>query len=96
MRDGALYHSVLAAIAAGNTGRGGIASHVGRKSNELSHPLTVLEDAGLIVRENDAFDLYQSRLSVTAIKARHDEGELVPGLKLSQTTEIKTSKLKKD
>jgi hypothetical protein len=55
LRDTALYHSVLAAIAAGNTGRGGIASHVGRKSNELSHPLTVLEDAGLIVRENDAF-----------------------------------------
>ncbi|MGH3273005.1 MAG: AAA family ATPase [Streptosporangiaceae bacterium] len=55
LRDTALYHSVLAAIAAGNTGRGGIAGHVGRKSNELSHPLTVLEDAGLIVRENDAF-----------------------------------------
>jgi len=53
--DTALYHSVLAAIAAGNTRRGGIASHVGRKSNDLSHPLTVLQDAGLIVRENDAF-----------------------------------------
>ena len=55
LRDTALYHSVLAAIAAGNTGRGAIAGHVGRKSNELSHPLTVLEDAGLIVREDDAF-----------------------------------------
>ncbi|WP_377270192.1 ATP-binding protein [Peterkaempfera sp. SMS 1(5)a] len=55
LRDGALYHSVLAAIAEGNTGRGGIAGHVGRKSNELAHPLTVLEDAGLVVREQDAF-----------------------------------------
>jgi len=55
LRDTALYHSVLAAIAAGNTGRGAIAGHVGRKSNELSHPLTVLEDAGLIAREDDAF-----------------------------------------
>jgi hypothetical protein len=55
LRDTALYHSVLAAIAAGNTGRGAIAGHVGRKNNELSHPLTVLEDAGLIVREDDAF-----------------------------------------
>jgi len=55
LRDTALYHSVLAAIAAGNSGRGAIASHVGRKNNELSHPLTVLEDAGLIVRESDAF-----------------------------------------
>ena len=55
LRDGALYNSVLAAIAAGNAGRGGIASYVGRKTNELHHPLTVLEDAGLIVREADAF-----------------------------------------
>jgi len=55
LRDPALYHSVLAAIAEGNTGRGGIASHVGRKTNELAHALTVLEDAGLIRREHDAF-----------------------------------------
>ncbi|WP_283138196.1 AAA family ATPase [Rhizohabitans arisaemae] len=55
LRDGAIYHSVLSAIAEGNSGRGGIAGHVGRKSNELSHPLTVLEGAGLIARETDAF-----------------------------------------
>ena len=55
LRDGALYHSVLSAIAEGNTGRGGIAGHVGRKSNELAHPLTILEDAGLVMREQDAF-----------------------------------------
>lgn len=55
LRDGALYHSVLSAIAEGNSGRGGIAGYVGRRSNELSHPLTVLEDAGLIARETDAF-----------------------------------------
>lgn len=55
LRDAALYHSVLNAIASGNTGRGGIAGHIGRKANELAHPLTVLEDAGLISREVDAF-----------------------------------------
>lgn len=55
LRDGALYHSVLAAIAEGNTGRGGIAGHVGRKSNELARPLTVLEDSELVLREQDAF-----------------------------------------
>jgi uncharacterized protein len=55
LRDTALYNSVLAAIAVGNARRGAIAAHVGRNSNELSHPLTVLEDAGLILRENDAF-----------------------------------------
>ena len=35
LRDTALYHSVLAAIAVGNTRRGAIAAHVGRNSNEL-------------------------------------------------------------
>jgi uncharacterized protein len=55
LRDGALYHSVLAAIAAGNAGRGGIASYLGRKAGDLAHPLTVLEDCGLITREPDVF-----------------------------------------
>lgn len=55
LRDTSLYHSVLAAIAAGNTGRGGIASYLGRRSGDLAHPLTVLEDCGLVIREPDAF-----------------------------------------
>jgi AAA+ ATPase superfamily predicted ATPase len=55
IREPALYNSVLAAIAAGNATRGGIASFVGRKSSDLVHPLTVLEDSGLIRREADAF-----------------------------------------
>ncbi|WP_198154178.1 ATP-binding protein [Catenuloplanes japonicus] len=55
MQNTSLYHSVLAAIAGGNTQRGGIASYLGRKSGDLAHPLTVLEDSGLILREPDAF-----------------------------------------
>lgn len=55
LRDGALYHSVLAAIAHGNAHRGGIASYLERKSGDLAHPLTVLEDCGLVTREPDAF-----------------------------------------
>jgi AAA+ ATPase superfamily predicted ATPase len=55
LRDTALYHSVLAAIAGGNANRGGIASYLGRKSSDLAHPLTVLEDCGLITREPDVF-----------------------------------------
>ena len=51
LHDVGLYHSVLAAIAAGNSQRGGIASYLGRKSGDLAHPLTVLEDCGLITRE---------------------------------------------
>jgi AAA+ ATPase superfamily predicted ATPase len=55
LRDTALYHSVLAAIASGNATRGGIASFMGRKSGDLAHPLTILEDCGLVSREPDVF-----------------------------------------
>lgn len=55
LEDTGLYHSVLAAIAAGNANRGGIASYLGRKSGDLAHPLNVLEDCGLITKEPDAF-----------------------------------------
>ena len=55
LRDVGLYHSVLAAIADGNRTRGGIASYLGRKSGDLAHPLNVLLDGGLLVREPDAF-----------------------------------------
>ena len=46
IRDPALYHSVLAAIAARNQTWGGIATYIGRKTSDIAHPLTVLEDAG--------------------------------------------------
>lgn len=55
LRDLGLYHSVLAAIAGGNTTRSGIASYLGRKSGDLAHPMNVLEDCGLVIRESDAF-----------------------------------------
>ncbi|WP_405826335.1 ATP-binding protein [Streptomyces sp. NBC_01390] len=55
LHDTALYHSVLAAIAAGNAARGGIADYLGRKSTDLAHPLTVLQDVGMITHEADAF-----------------------------------------
>ena len=55
LRDIGLYHSVLAAIAEGNTTRGGIASYLGRKTGDLAHPLNVLQDCGLVTREPDAF-----------------------------------------
>lgn len=55
LHDVGLYHSVLAAIADGNRTRGGIASYLARKSGDLAHPLNVLQDCGLIVREPDVF-----------------------------------------
>lgn len=55
IRDPALYHSVLAAVAAGHRRWGSIASYVGRKAADIAHPLNVLEDAGLVAREEDCF-----------------------------------------
>ncbi|GAA2828274.1 ATP-binding protein [Nonomuraea rubra] len=55
IRETAVYHAVLDAIASGNATRGGIANHIGRKSPDIGHPLNVLEDSQLITREADAF-----------------------------------------
>jgi AAA+ ATPase superfamily predicted ATPase len=55
VRDPALYHSVLAAVATGNQRWGAIASYVGRKAPDISHPLNVLEDCGLLARQEDCF-----------------------------------------
>jgi hypothetical protein len=55
IRDPSLYHSVLAAVAEGNATSGGIASYIGRKSNEVAHPLRVLEDCRLLIKEPDLF-----------------------------------------
>ncbi len=55
VRDTAVYYSVLAAIAEGNTARGGIASYLARPATDLAHPLGVLEDAGLVSRQVDMF-----------------------------------------
>ncbi|MGE3285701.1 MAG: ATP-binding protein [Pseudonocardia sp.] len=55
VRDPALYHSLLAAVAAGTGIRGAIADHVGRRSADIGHHLNLLEDAGLLRREPDVF-----------------------------------------
>jgi AAA+ ATPase superfamily predicted ATPase len=55
IRDPALYHSVLAAIAGGHNTNGGIAGFIGRRSDQITHPLNVLEDCALIAREPDMF-----------------------------------------
>ncbi|MDO0936849.1 ATP-binding protein [Streptomyces sp. DG2A-72] len=55
LRDRALYHSVLAALAAGNATAGGIAGCLERPTSDITHPLTVLQDCGLVRREVDAF-----------------------------------------
>ena len=65
LRDKALYHSVLAAVAEGHRTRGAIARFVGRRDDALQHPLTVLEDAGLLRREADAFRAGRSTVHIT-------------------------------
>ena len=64
VRDTALYHSVLAAVANGNATRGGIASYIGRRAADISHHLSVLEDCGLLRREPDVFRSGRSRYRV--------------------------------
>ena len=53
LRDPALYHSVLAAVAEGRTTRSAIAATLQRAAADLSHPLAVLEDIGLLARTED-------------------------------------------
>ncbi|WP_240506480.1 ATP-binding protein [Thermoactinospora rubra] len=60
VRDTALYHSVLAAVANGNTTRGGIAGYIGRKAPDIGHHLNVLEDSSLLRREPDVFRFSRS------------------------------------
>ena len=65
IRDPALYHSVLAAIAARNETWGGIANYIGRRASDIAHPLNVLEDAGLVAKEIDAFRPGRTRYRIT-------------------------------
>ena len=65
IRDPALYHSVLAAIAARNETWGGIANYIGRKTADIAHPLNVLEDSGLVAKENDIFRSGRTRYRIT-------------------------------
>jgi hypothetical protein len=65
IREPALYHSVLAAVASGHTTYNGIANHIGRKSPEIAHPIGVLEDAGLLAREADPFRSGRHRYRIT-------------------------------
>lgn len=58
-----LYHSVLAAIAAGETTSAKIAGRLGRPATALAHPLHVLTDAGFIARQADAF--HENRVHYT-------------------------------
>jgi hypothetical protein len=65
IRDPALYHSVLAAIAGRNETWGGIANYIGRKAADIAHPLHVLEDSGLVAKEADAFRTGRTHYRVT-------------------------------
>ena len=65
IRDPALYYSVLAAVANGNGRWGAIASYIGRKSSDIAHPLNVLEDCGLIIKDEDAFRSGRAQYRIT-------------------------------
>lgn len=65
IREPAIYHSVLAAIALGNTTNSAIGNYVGRKSDQLTHPLNVLEDSAFITKEPDLFRSGRSTYRIT-------------------------------
>jgi uncharacterized protein len=65
IRDPSLYHSVLTAVAEGNNTTGRIASYIGRKSNEIAHPLRMLEDCRLLSKEPDLFRSGRARYRIT-------------------------------
>ncbi|WP_203236755.1 AAA family ATPase [Nocardia panacis] len=65
IRDTALYHSVLGAVARGSNTRGGIAGSIGRKAEDISHPLNVLEDCHLLMRDEDIFRAGKSVYRIT-------------------------------
>lgn len=50
----ALYHSVVTAIAGGNTSQTAVAQTLGREQRSVQHPLRALEDAGFVVATDDA------------------------------------------
>ncbi|WP_231515332.1 ATP-binding protein [Herbidospora cretacea] len=63
--ESGLYSAVLTAVAEGNNTRGGIANRLERKATDISHQLTVLEDAGLLVTDKDAFRPGRSYYRIT-------------------------------
>lgn len=54
LSDRALYHSVLAAIASGRSTQAQLAVFLGREQRAVQYPLRTLEDAGFVVRTDDA------------------------------------------
>lgn len=65
LRDHALYHSVVAAVAAGRVARSDVAEFVGHKAAELARPMSVLETCGLLAREPDPFRSGRARYRIT-------------------------------
>lgn len=54
LSDRAVYHAVLAAVAGGSTSQSAIAAAVGRERRAVQHPLRALEEAGFVLRVDDA------------------------------------------
>ncbi|MFF4652654.1 ATP-binding protein [Streptomyces sp. NPDC001380] len=64
LTDRAVCHSVLAAVAAGCTGRGDVAVRLGLRLEDVSHALVPLQDCGLIEAAPDAFQPHRVHLCI--------------------------------
>jgi uncharacterized protein len=82
LRDRAIYHSVLSAIASGNCTSGRIASFLARPTGDITHPLTVLQDCGLVRRQRDAFRKNRSVYQVAEPLIHFDHAIVRPKIPL--------------
>jgi len=78
--DRALYHSVLAAIAAGATTPAKVAAALGRDQRSLAHPLDVLTTAGFVRKDDDVLLQRRPTLRITDPVVRLHELVVVPRL----------------
>ena len=85
LRETGPYHSILAAVVEGNATRGRIASRVGRSDQALTHPLTVLQDAGLLNRVQDPFRRNRVTYDVTEPLLRFHHAVIRPNLSILAT-----------
>lgn len=78
LSDRALYHAVLAAIAAGENAPARIASRLERPVTSLGHPLGMLMDTGLVTKHTDAFHARRATYEIAEPLLRFHHAVLRP------------------
>ena len=85
---------MLAPIADGNTSRYAIAGYVGRKDADIAHPINVLDDAGLIIREPGALlegsarSAFRADMPILDTQSVHQVDVVVTGIRDSKVNRL--------